>query len=211
MASIAEQLTQLTQDRDDLVDNLTTKGISGLTGDETFTELVPEVLNISGGGTDLSEYFATTIQINGNYPRGSTLITKIPGPLTLQQNPGAPSLTIDCQNLFAGFKNLVEAPEIDTSKCSAFNNMFVDCTNLEYVPIYDVSMVNNMSYMFSGCTHLTDESLNNILYMCANVGSSYTRSKTLSELQILTTNYPAVRIQALSNYQDFIDAGWTIS
>lgn len=52
MPTIAEQLTQLTQDRDDLVDNLTTKGITGLTGDETFTELVPEVLNIpSGGGT----------------------------------------------------------------------------------------------------------------------------------------------------------------
>lgn len=56
MPTIAEQLTQLTQDRDDLVDNLTTKGITGLTGDETFTELVPEVLNIpSGGGTEPEE------------------------------------------------------------------------------------------------------------------------------------------------------------
>lgn len=51
MPTISEQLTQLISDRDDLVDNLTTKGISGLTGDETFTELVPEVLNISGGGS----------------------------------------------------------------------------------------------------------------------------------------------------------------
>lgn len=48
----SDYLEQLVQDRDDLVDNLTTKGITGLTGDETFTELVPEVLNIpSGGGT----------------------------------------------------------------------------------------------------------------------------------------------------------------
>lgn len=51
MPTIAEQLTQLISDRDDLVDNLTTKGITGLTGDETFTELVPEVLNITGGGS----------------------------------------------------------------------------------------------------------------------------------------------------------------
>ena len=51
MPTISEQLTQLVSDRDDLVSNLTTKGISGLTGDETFTELVPEVLNISGGGS----------------------------------------------------------------------------------------------------------------------------------------------------------------
>lgn len=51
MPTISEQLTQLISDRDDLVSNLTTKGISGLTGDETFTELVPEVLNITGGGS----------------------------------------------------------------------------------------------------------------------------------------------------------------
>lgn len=51
MPTISEQLTQLISDRDDLVDNLTTKGITGLTGDETFTELVPEVLNIPSGET----------------------------------------------------------------------------------------------------------------------------------------------------------------
>ena len=44
MPTIAEQLTQLERDRQDLVDNLETKGITGLSGDETFTELVPEVL-----------------------------------------------------------------------------------------------------------------------------------------------------------------------
>lgn len=42
----ADYLEQLQHDREDLVDNLETKGITGLTGDETFTELVPEVLNI---------------------------------------------------------------------------------------------------------------------------------------------------------------------
>ena len=50
MPTIAEQLTQLTSDRDDLVTNLTTQGITGLTGDETYTELVPKVLDISTGG-----------------------------------------------------------------------------------------------------------------------------------------------------------------
>ena len=52
----ADYLNQLEQDRHDLVDNLETQGITGLTGDETFTELVPEVLNIQtgGGGLDWS-------------------------------------------------------------------------------------------------------------------------------------------------------------
>ena len=51
----SDYLEQLVQDRDDLVDNLTTKGITGLTGDETFTELVPEVLNIPSGGGSVEE------------------------------------------------------------------------------------------------------------------------------------------------------------
>ena len=42
----SDYLEQLVQDRDDLVTNLTTQGITGLTGDETFTELVPQVLDI---------------------------------------------------------------------------------------------------------------------------------------------------------------------
>lgn len=44
-----DYLDQLESDRSDMVDNLETQGITGLTGDETFTELVPEILNIAGG------------------------------------------------------------------------------------------------------------------------------------------------------------------
>lgn len=62
MPTTSDYLTQLAQDREDLVDNLEEKGITGLTGDETFTELVPEVLNISGGGGgDTDIYRATTL------------------------------------------------------------------------------------------------------------------------------------------------------
>ncbi len=50
MPTTSDYLTQLQQDREDLVDNLEAKGITGLTGDETFTELVPKVLDIEGGG-----------------------------------------------------------------------------------------------------------------------------------------------------------------
>ena len=53
---IDSYLTQLETDKDDLVDNLTTMGITGLTGDETFTELVPRVLEIPSGGNTLPIY-----------------------------------------------------------------------------------------------------------------------------------------------------------
>lgn len=59
MATINEQLTQLASDRDDFVDNLEAKGITGLTGDETITELVPEILNISV--LELPQYDSTYI------------------------------------------------------------------------------------------------------------------------------------------------------
>jgi len=49
MATITQKLAQLESDRQDLVDNLETKGITGLSGDETFTELVPQVLDIPSG------------------------------------------------------------------------------------------------------------------------------------------------------------------
>lgn len=51
MPTTSDYLIQLQQDREDLVDNLEAQGIDDLTGDETFTELVPRVLDIEGGGS----------------------------------------------------------------------------------------------------------------------------------------------------------------
>ena len=64
MSTIVQKLTQLEQDRNNLVDNLTTMGIKGLTGDETFTELVPKVLEISSSSSDYQE--VEWIQSDGN-------------------------------------------------------------------------------------------------------------------------------------------------
>ncbi len=60
-----DYLDQLESDRSDMVDNLETKGITGLTGDETFTELVPEILNISGGGGATLQSKSVAIVSNG--------------------------------------------------------------------------------------------------------------------------------------------------
>ena len=62
----ADYLNQLEQDRQDLVDNLETKGITGLSGDETFTELVPEVLNIPSGGGGVLPTNLRHIQVGDN-------------------------------------------------------------------------------------------------------------------------------------------------
>ena len=112
-------------------------------------------------------------------------------------------------NMFWNCHNLTEVPELDTSNVTNMSGMFYGCTNLTTVPLLDTSKVTNMSKMFNNCTSLSDTSLDNILQMCINA-TSYTGSKTLATLGFNATNYPASRIEALTHYQDFIDAGWTI-
>ena len=46
MPSINDYINQLKTDKADLVDNLEFQGVHDITGDETFTELVPKVLEI---------------------------------------------------------------------------------------------------------------------------------------------------------------------
>lgn len=243
----SDYLTQLQQDREDLVDNLEAKGITGLSGDETFTELVPEVLNIpSGSGLDWSAIgYSDTPQgvVNAyNYAKNiydnwdstqTDLSSKYWADNQLSIFPlvdtssatDMSSMFISCSQLtdipllntsnvtsmstmFNYCSALRTIPQFDTSNVASMGYMFDGCSNLTTVPVLDTSAVFNMDYMFNGCNNLSDDSLNNILQMCINA-INYGPS-TLAYLGLNGTNYPTSRIQALPNYQDFIDAGWTI-
>ena len=132
----------------------------------------------------------------------STYITEIP----LINTSNVTSMT----SMFNQCFYLTTVPLIDTSKVTDMRYMFNSCSSLTTIPQFDTSSVTNMSSMFYDCVLLSDTSLNNILAMCIGA-TSYTGTKTLSTLGIYTWNIPASRIEALSNYQDFINAGWTIS
>lgn len=54
--TIEQQLNQLQIDKETLVANLNTQGIT-VTNDQTFTELVPKVLDIQGGDTSVGNYY----------------------------------------------------------------------------------------------------------------------------------------------------------
>jgi hypothetical protein len=114
-----------------------------------------------------------------------------------------------CQNTYAMFEScrkLIEIPLMDTSNVTTMRYMFNDCTNLVTVPLLNTSKVSVMAVMFSNCPNLSNESLNNILAMCAN--SVVTSDKTLKSIGLSSTQ--ATTCQTLSNYQAFLDAGWTI-
>lgn len=72
MATTADYLNKLVEQKNTLADNLVTKGVTA-THDETLETLVPKVLDISGGGFDLKvgdkityNYYVEGWQLNPN-------------------------------------------------------------------------------------------------------------------------------------------------
>ena len=132
--------------------------------------------------------------------------------------------------MFYGCSNLTSIPLLDTKKVNTMNNMFYNCESLTTIPLLDASNVTDIGRMFSGCSNLTsipllatsnvtnmgsmfayceslnNESLNNILAMCANA-VKITSNKTLKYIGL--TEEQANICKTLSNYSAFITAGWT--
>lgn len=135
----------------------------------------------------------------GNMFNGCSNITTVP----LYNTSNA----VDTSRMFNGCSSLISVPQFDTSNVTSMVEMFYFCTALTTIPIFNTSKVTTMNNMFTYANNLSNDSLNNILAMCANVTSAYTRDKTLQEIGITKNN--ATKCTTLSNYQDFLDAGWT--
>lgn len=118
---------------------------------------------------------------------------------------------VNMEGMFSTCAKLETAPQLDTSSVTDVSYMFSSCRNLKNVPFYNLPKVvdiSKMTKMFNNCTSLTDESLDNILQMCISTNIPSSMSKKLSTLSVDATTS---RIEALPHYQDFLDAGWTIS
>lgn len=117
--------------------------------------------------------------------------------------------TSNVTNFFQMFQvcsELVSVPQYDTSKGTDLSRMFYSCKKLETVPILDFSSATNLANMFNDCMKLSNESVNNIMASCITA-TNYTGTKTLRQLAV-----PMGKRQiapTLSNYQAFLDAGWT--
>lgn len=117
----------------------------------------------------------------------------------------------DMTQMFYDCSSMTSIPLLNTSKVRNMSSMFRNCTELTSVPLLNTDSLTNITIMFHGCLKLSDATLDNILQMAINA-KSYTSTKTLVSFGITdTTVYPASRIEALPHYNDFINAGWTIS
>lgn len=166
-----DYLEQLKQDKTDLVSNLTYQGIENLTGDETFTELVPKVLDITTGsaGRDWTEIGYTeepqVIDDGFNYAKNiydnwdstrTSLNSEFQNDLNLLFMPAIDTLNvINFGSVFQGCKKLLYIPQLNTSNGTRFSTAFNNCTSLTTIPQLDMSNGTTFYAMFSGCSELT--------------------------------------------------------
>lgn len=129
---------------------------------------------------------------------GCTKLTKIP---TLRNT----NSLLYCHYMFGYMYDVSDLPYFDTSSVKNFYDFAIN-SHFVNVPILNLQSATNLQGMFSGCTYLNNDSLNNIMEMCIGA-TSYGSTKTLKYIG-LTSDQTTI-CQGLSNYQDFIDAGWT--
>lgn len=112
-------------------------------------------------------------------------------------------------NIFSGCTNLTELPLLNTSEVTNLGWAFSKCSNLITFPEFDMSKVTNMYQMFSSCKSLSNESLNNILAICANATAYISQGTNMTLSYLGLTSDQATRCTTLSNYEAFTAAGWT--
>ena len=178
---------------------ITTNTETTITPSDGYDALSSVKVTTNVPSVNINDYFDSTIANDSGY--AYTTIKKMP---SISFN--------NYDNIsysFSRWSKLKEIEEIKgTQNTTNMNNMFAYCTSLEKVPVFSWASATNLSSMFTNCNSLSDESLNNIMYMCINA-TSYTGTKTLYALSVPSTKRS--RCPNLSNYQAFLDAGWTLS
>jgi hypothetical protein len=112
-------------------------------------------------------------------------------------------------NMFRGAINLIEVPELNLSKVTTAYQMFYNARGLIKVSYLNLSRVTNMQDMFAYCNALNNESLNNILAMCANATAYIQQGTNMTLRYIGLSSIQASNCQRLSNWDAFVAAGWT--
>lgn len=112
---------------------------------------------------------------------------------------------------FSNGTEYINLQTTDFSLCTNLSKAFANSNISELNKIEEKVFSNctNFENMFQNSPNLIDDTINGLL-LALTTATSYSGTKTLSHLGFNSTDYPANRIQALSNYSAFTSAGWSI-
>lgn len=202
-------------------------GTINITTNDTYdiTNYASASVNVA---SDPTEYFGTSFGAgaNGNYagvirvieylpdnyivPSGTDLSLAFWNMIGLKEAPLFDTSSVtSLRNCFLNCSSLTKIPQYNTANVTNFSGFISNCAALTDVPILDMSSATNLQYLVTGSTGLSDTSINNILISIAGA-TNYTGTKTLAYIGFTTYTATAQEIQAMPNYQDIVDAGWTI-
>lgn len=163
MATTADYLTQLQADKQALVNNLVEKGVEA-TNDETFTSLVPKVLDIQSGGAEVTKGLRIDSYDGDGYITEATLVgmTEIPNyyffnafnrtdTVLGKAKLNLPNNLTKIGNYGFGSCSNLPLTELADSITQIGNNAFQSCVNLALTKLPS-SLTSIGNSAFSGCT-----------------------------------------------------------
>ena len=118
----------------------------------------------------------------------------------------------DLTEFCLGCSNLVAIGDIHISNLSepegevVLDRAFTGCEKLIDVGWLDIHNIVSANDMFAQCNSLSDNSLDFIMAMLANVSDFYTGQKTL--LEIGFNEDQAMRCEGLGSFQTLVELGW---
>lgn len=112
--------------------------------------------------------------------------------------------------MYGECNKLTTAPTLNLTNVEDCSLMFSNCTSLTTVPVYNIPNCVKMNSMFSHCNNLSTSSLNNILKTCITATNINSNNKSLLNNILTNTSYTTSTLKSLSEYQNFISAGWTL-
>lgn len=191
--SILSQISRLKNAKSSIKTAIENKGVT--VGSGTIDTYASKIDEIKTG----NDYFGTLIAYTTGRNGLLRAIKTIPDNIKISG--------VGLDYMFTNCESLTSVPKLDTSSITSMIFAFANCPALVSIPELDTSNTVLLISAFASCPALSDDSLNNILKMCINSAVTSSDQKTLQNIGL--TESQATKCTTLSNYQAFLNAGWT--